>query len=144
MQIIGKKVAGNTAYLTVKTFEAGRVSGSGNNLTTVAHHYNGAVKSASLKVPLSPAGQRQAQAAEGQGPRRLLPEEEGRGHLDGVHHRRLQVARDAAPARGGQEVPHGPLPGGARARGAQRTSARRSCSARDAIDAALLSSGVMA
>ena len=58
VQITGKKTAGNTAYLTVKTFEAGRVSGSGNNLTTVAHHYNGAVKSASLKVPLSPAGQR--------------------------------------------------------------------------------------
>ena len=42
VQIIGKKVSGNTAYLKVKTFEAGRVSGSGSNLSTVARHLNGA------------------------------------------------------------------------------------------------------
>jgi hypothetical protein len=56
VQIVGQKTSGNTAYLTVKTFEAGRVSGSGSNLTTVANHYNGAQKAASLKVQLSPQG----------------------------------------------------------------------------------------
>ncbi len=34
-----------------------RVSGSGTNLSTVANHYNGAMSSTSLKVPLSPSGQ---------------------------------------------------------------------------------------
>jgi hypothetical protein len=58
VQIIGHKTAGNTAYMTVKTFEAGRVSGSGKNLSTVKHHYKGAVKKASLKVPLTPAARR--------------------------------------------------------------------------------------
>ena len=57
VQIIGQKVVGNAAKLTVKTFEAGRVSGSGANLTTVANHYNGAMSSTTLKVPLSPSGQ---------------------------------------------------------------------------------------
>ena len=58
IQIIGKKVVGNTAYLTVKTFNAGRVSGSGSNLSTVANHYGGAVNAASLKVPLSQSGKK--------------------------------------------------------------------------------------
>jgi hypothetical protein len=56
VQILGAKVSGNVAKLTVKTFEAGRVSGSGKNLSTVANHYPGAMKSTGLKVPLSPSG----------------------------------------------------------------------------------------
>ncbi len=56
VQIVGKKVVGNTAYLTIRTFEAGRISGSGNNLSTVARHLNSAEKQASLKVPLSSGG----------------------------------------------------------------------------------------
>ena len=35
VRIVGHKVVGNTAYLTVKTFAAGRISGSGANLATV-------------------------------------------------------------------------------------------------------------
>ena len=54
VQVLSHKVSGDTAVLKVKTFEAGRVSGSGSNLSTVAHHFNGAVGSATLKVPLSP------------------------------------------------------------------------------------------
>ena len=57
VQIIGRKVVGNKAKLIVKTFEAGRVSGSGTNLSTVHNHYKGAMSSTSLTVPLSPSGQ---------------------------------------------------------------------------------------
>ena len=35
VQIVGHKVVGNTAYLTVKTYAAGRISGSGKGLSTV-------------------------------------------------------------------------------------------------------------
>jgi hypothetical protein len=52
VQIVGHKVIGNIAYLTIKTFAAGRISGSGSQLTTVARWLNGAVNAASLKVPL--------------------------------------------------------------------------------------------
>ncbi len=58
VQIVGQKVSGNTAYLTIKSFAAGRISGSGPGLTTVARHFNGAQNAASLKVPLSNGGRR--------------------------------------------------------------------------------------
>ncbi len=53
VQIVGQKVSGNTVHLTVKTFEAGRLSGSGSNLSTTARHLNAASNAASLNVPLS-------------------------------------------------------------------------------------------
>jgi hypothetical protein len=56
VQIVGKKVVGNTAYLTIRTYSAGRISGSGPNLSTVARHLGSAEKQASLKVPLSSGG----------------------------------------------------------------------------------------
>jgi hypothetical protein len=56
VRIVGQKVIGNTAYLTVQTYSPGRISGSGPNLSTVARHLNQAQKSASLQVPLSRAG----------------------------------------------------------------------------------------
>jgi hypothetical protein len=56
VQIIGHRVSGNTAILTVKTFSAGRISGSGSGLTTVARHLKGANGKATLKVPLSSGG----------------------------------------------------------------------------------------
>jgi hypothetical protein len=55
VQIVGHKVVGTTAYLTVQTYSAGRVSGSGNGLSTVAKHLNGATRT-QLKVPLSSSG----------------------------------------------------------------------------------------
>ncbi|HEY4894547.1 MAG TPA: hypothetical protein VII01_00525 [Solirubrobacteraceae bacterium] len=55
VQIVGHKVVGNTAYLTVKTPAAGRVSGSGSGLGTVRRHFNGA-KQFSLHVPLASGG----------------------------------------------------------------------------------------
>ncbi len=63
VQIVGKKVVGDTAYLTVRTYSAGRISGSGSNLSTVARHLNGAAKTASLKVPLARGGRSQAPSA---------------------------------------------------------------------------------
>ena len=56
VRIAGHKVIGNTAYITVQTFEAGRISGSGSNLGTVYRYLGRAVKTATLKVPLSRRG----------------------------------------------------------------------------------------
>ncbi|HWY90783.1 MAG TPA: hypothetical protein VNY31_08945 [Solirubrobacteraceae bacterium] len=52
VKIVGHKVIGNTAYLTIKTFAAGRISGSGSNLASVSRHLNGAVNATTLKVSL--------------------------------------------------------------------------------------------
>ncbi|MFI4977643.1 MAG: hypothetical protein ACHQC8_03030 [Solirubrobacterales bacterium] len=57
VMIVGRKVIGNTAYITVQTFEAGRISGSGSNLATVYRYLGKAEKTATLKVPLSRRGQ---------------------------------------------------------------------------------------
>ena len=56
IQVIGRKVVGNEAVLTVETYSAGRVSGSGKNLNTVARHFNSAEKKATIRVPLSSGG----------------------------------------------------------------------------------------
>jgi len=58
VRIAGKKTIGNTAYITVQTYSAGRISGSGSNLKTVYRHLNKAEKTATLKVPLSNGGLR--------------------------------------------------------------------------------------
>jgi hypothetical protein len=58
VRIAGQKVIGNTAYLTVQTYSPGRISGKGNDLATVFRNLSQAQRSASLKVPLSSAGQR--------------------------------------------------------------------------------------
>jgi hypothetical protein len=56
VQIIGHKVVGNTAYVTVKTFAAGRISGSGKGLSSTYRTLSSASKTATLKVPLSKKG----------------------------------------------------------------------------------------
>jgi hypothetical protein len=56
VEIVGAKAQGDNAVLTVRTYEAGRVSGSGSDLDTVFRHLNSASRSASLTVPLSSAG----------------------------------------------------------------------------------------
>ncbi|MHB8243533.1 MAG: hypothetical protein ACYDHN_16280 [Solirubrobacteraceae bacterium] len=53
VRIVGHKVVGNTAYLTVATPAAGRISGSGSGLVTVYRHLRSAVKATTLKVPLT-------------------------------------------------------------------------------------------
>jgi len=58
VRIAGMKTVGNTAYITVQTYSAGRISGSGSNLKTVYRHLNKAEKTATLKVPLSNGGRR--------------------------------------------------------------------------------------
>jgi hypothetical protein len=55
VEVVGRKVIGDTAYLTVRTYEAGRISGRGSGLSTVYRHLSGA-DTASLKVPLSSSG----------------------------------------------------------------------------------------
>jgi len=56
VQIVGHKVVGNTAYLTVKTFAAGRISGGGSGLKTVYRTLTGASNATTLKVPLGSRG----------------------------------------------------------------------------------------
>jgi hypothetical protein len=58
VRIAGKKVVGNTAYITVQTYSAGRISGSGSNLKTVYRKLSKAQKTATLQVPLSNGGLR--------------------------------------------------------------------------------------
>jgi hypothetical protein len=56
VQIVGHRVVGNTAYLTIETYSAGRISGSGPGLSTVRRTLNSASKATTLKVPLSSSG----------------------------------------------------------------------------------------
>jgi hypothetical protein len=56
VQIVGHKVVGNTLYLTVRTYAAGRISGSGRGLSTTYRTLGGASKATTLKIPLSRAG----------------------------------------------------------------------------------------
>jgi len=56
VRIAGKKTVGNTAYITVQTYAAGRISGSGSNLKTTYRKLSKPQKTATLKVPLSKAG----------------------------------------------------------------------------------------
>jgi hypothetical protein len=56
VRIVGHKVVGNAAILTVQTFEAGRVSGKGAALANVFRRFNGAKSRVTLKVPLSRGG----------------------------------------------------------------------------------------
>jgi hypothetical protein len=53
VRVVGHKTVGNTAYLTVQTYEAGRISGKGRNVATVFRGLRQAYKTATLKVPLS-------------------------------------------------------------------------------------------
>lgn len=53
VRVVGHKVVGNTAYLTVRTFAAGRISASGANVSRTSRSLKGATKAATLKVPLS-------------------------------------------------------------------------------------------
>jgi hypothetical protein len=56
VRIVGEKTIGNTAYITVQTFEAGRISGSGPNVATSYRYLGRAEKTATLKVALSRRG----------------------------------------------------------------------------------------
>ena len=56
VRITGHKVVGNTAYITVQTYVAGRISGSGSNLATTYRKLAKAEKTATIKVPLSRRG----------------------------------------------------------------------------------------
>jgi hypothetical protein len=53
VQIVGHKVVGNTAYITVETYAAGRISGSGKNLSTTRRSLTAASKAVTLKIPLT-------------------------------------------------------------------------------------------
>jgi hypothetical protein len=76
VQIVGHKVIGNTAYLTVSTPAAGRISGSGSGLGTVYRYLGGATKATTLKVPLRRGGRRPFQVRVRVG---FLPKQRSRG-----------------------------------------------------------------
>jgi hypothetical protein len=52
VKIVGRKVVGGTAYLTIQTFAPGRISASGPNLVTTFRRLSRAEKKVTLKVPL--------------------------------------------------------------------------------------------
>jgi hypothetical protein len=56
VKVVGHKVIGDTAYLTIRTFAAGRISGSGSGLVTTRRSLGAASKATTLKVPLSSGG----------------------------------------------------------------------------------------
>jgi hypothetical protein len=56
VRIVGHKVVGSTAYITVQTFAAGRISGKGANLATAFRKLGQAQKKATIKVHLSKRG----------------------------------------------------------------------------------------
>jgi hypothetical protein len=56
VRIVGHKVVGNTAYITVQTFAAGRISGKGASLATRFRKLSSAHKKVTIKVPLSRHG----------------------------------------------------------------------------------------
>ena len=56
VQIVGHKVVGNTLYLTIRTYAAGRISGSGKGLSSKYRTLGAASKATTLKIPLSSGG----------------------------------------------------------------------------------------
>jgi hypothetical protein len=56
VRVVGHKVVGNTAYITVQTFAAGRVSGKGASVATRFRKLAKAQKKVTIKVPLTRAG----------------------------------------------------------------------------------------
>jgi hypothetical protein len=56
VRIVGHKVIGNTAFLTIKTFAAGRLTGSGKGARRVSRSLKHASERVTLKIPLSRAG----------------------------------------------------------------------------------------
>lgn len=56
VQILGHKVKGSTAYLKIKTFEAGRISVGGAGLASVKRKLRAASRVTTLKVALSSSG----------------------------------------------------------------------------------------
>lgn len=60
VRIVGHKVVGNTAYITVQTFAAGRISASGRGVATVYRHLRRAYAKVALRVPLSRSGRSHA------------------------------------------------------------------------------------
>ncbi len=53
VRIVGHKVVGSTAYITVQTYAPGRISGTGSGLGTTFRHLGRAQKATTLKVSLS-------------------------------------------------------------------------------------------
>jgi hypothetical protein len=58
VRVVGHKVVGNTAYITVQTFAAGRISGKGAAVATRFRKLAKAQKKVTIKVPLTRAGSR--------------------------------------------------------------------------------------
>jgi hypothetical protein len=56
VRIVGHKVIGNTAYLTIKTFAAGRITGAGKGISKASRRLAHATERVTLKLPLSRFG----------------------------------------------------------------------------------------
>ncbi|HMD52685.1 MAG TPA: hypothetical protein VKG62_08210, partial [Solirubrobacteraceae bacterium] len=56
VRVLAERVVANTAYVIVKSFEAGRITAYGRNLSTVGQSVGGGIKQTTIKVPLSGSG----------------------------------------------------------------------------------------
>jgi hypothetical protein len=56
VRIVGVKVIGNSVFLTVQTFGAGRISASGSGLTSASRKLGSATRGAGLKLTLTSRG----------------------------------------------------------------------------------------
>jgi len=56
VQIVGHKVVGNTLFLTIQTYSAGKITASGAGLSTTRKTLGSASKATKLKIPLSRKG----------------------------------------------------------------------------------------
>jgi len=56
VEVVGHKVVGNTAYITVRTYAAGRISGTGSDLSSRYRTLRSAARAVSLKIPLAARG----------------------------------------------------------------------------------------
>lgn len=56
VQVLSHRVVGNTAYVKVETYSAGRITGSGKGLTSTKKTLAAASKATTLKIPLSHGG----------------------------------------------------------------------------------------
>ncbi|MFZ3334564.1 MAG: hypothetical protein WA199_01300, partial [Xanthobacteraceae bacterium] len=77
VRIVGHKVVGNAVYLTVQTYSAGRISGSGGNLATVYRHLKQAHKTVSLQVSLSRRGRSRGRPLKTKARVGFLPKKKG-------------------------------------------------------------------
>ncbi len=108
VRIVGEKVIGNTAYITVQTFEAGRISGSGPNLASDLPVPGQGRENRDAQGFALARGPRQGPPAEGPPAGGIRAQEAGRRQVRGIPHGDVPVAAPGleAPRAGIEALGH--------------------------------------